>query len=64
MSNQFDDMPPYRHIESAERLLATVEDQVSETVRHQTGEFKTDVLLAALTHAVIAIAKMMGRGRV
>lgn len=48
------------HLQAAENLLATVENQVSETVRHQTGEFKTDVLLAALTHAVIALVKQLG----
>lgn len=39
-------------------MLAQGEEHVSETIRHQTGEFKTDVLLAALTHAVIALVKI------
>jgi len=58
-----DDMPPYRHIEKAEMLLLRADQMVSENMRAQTGESKTDVLLAALTHAVIAVAKMVGRQR-
>ena len=63
MSNQPDDMPPYRYIEEAERLLKVADGDVSDNMRHRTGENKTDVLLAALTNAVLAMAKMQGRGR-
>lgn len=48
-----------QHVEAAEKLLAVAEENVSETIRHQTGEYKTDALLAVIAHALIAIAKRL-----
>jgi hypothetical protein len=63
MTNQPDDMPPFRHIHNAERLLHHAEVVTANRIE-KGEESPTDALLAALTHAVIAIAKMMGRQRV
>lgn len=63
MSNAPDDYPPWRHIEEAGRLLDMADQRVSQSMIQQTGESKTDILLAALTHAVIALAKIQGRRR-
>jgi hypothetical protein len=43
-------------IEAAEHLLEAAGRDVSENMRILTGESKTDLLLAALTNAVMALA--------
>lgn len=63
MTDRPDDMPPWRHIDNAEILLTRADQHPSLTWPETTGESKTDILLAALTHAVIALAKTMGRQR-
>lgn len=56
MTNQPDDMPPWRHLENAERLLRHAEEVVARNL--EMGERGvTDALLAALAHAVIAHVK-------
>jgi hypothetical protein len=57
------DMPPYRYIEEAERLLREADSDVSQNMMQRTGEYKTDLLLTALVNIGIAMAKMQGRGR-
>jgi hypothetical protein len=64
VTDQPDDMPPYVYIEEAERLLREANNEVSENMLIQTGESKTDVLLAAIANVLVAMAKMQGRGRV
>jgi hypothetical protein len=63
MSDAPDTTLPHQHITESARLLRRAEDYASSDWPHETGETKTDVLLAALTHAVLAMAKMQGRGR-
>jgi hypothetical protein len=48
-----------QHLEAAEKLLALAEEQVSENVKAQTGEYKTDVLLSVIAHVLIALVKKM-----
>lgn len=62
MTNSPDDMPPWRHIENAERILANAEEITARKIAG--GDHSpTDALLAAIAHAVIAQAKMIGKGR-
>jgi hypothetical protein len=58
MSNEPDDMPPYRHIEEATNRLNQAENH---TVMG-SGAFRENLDLAT-AHALIAIAKMLGRQR-
>jgi len=49
------------HLEAAETLLNLADQRPSRTWPEITGESKTDILLSALTHAVIALVKTTGR---
>ena len=60
MTNRPDDMPAWRHLDNAEILLANAEEVVARRLAGGSPE-PTDALLAALTHAVIAVAKVIER---
>jgi hypothetical protein len=53
-----DETPPYRYIEYAEELL---NDRVR--INNLGPATRENLMLEALANAVLAIAKMMGRGR-
>ena len=61
MTNNADDMPSWRHVEESTRLLNNADQHPSAYWPEMTGETKTDILLAALTHAVLALVKVTGR---
>ena len=56
MTNQPDDMPPWRHIENAEHLLRSAEEVTARNLTRGDPS-PTDALLAAIGHALIALVK-------
>ncbi len=52
-------MTPAEHIELAEKMLAKAQDLVGTAA---SGAYRTDVLIAANTHATLAVAKLAQEG--